>query len=801
LSEIKQLSDGKVRIDIDDFGGYSARRPPYTKIALNEFPVMDNYFMDRVNDMLIKRGGFLRFITNLPHSGKAIVSVFEYVTSAGVSYLITKSDNTTSGKLSYTVIVNPGSGIDFTALTWTDISTAENTGRQNFVVFKNRLYISNRNNGASVNKIWDATTGFQDVGCPPCDNTNIVFGSNGTGSLSLGKYYYICTYLYDDYQESGAFVYWDDDANTSTVDYYPSKSTTASGESIVLTIPVINNIKGIKVYRSLPNDSTMFYYVTTIKRDFTIGTEQFEDKVADINLGNAINPVLLLDLKKPFISKYQTVHKDRLVSANLAEDLYTAFGSSEISLATSGTGGNLDNNAIYKYRFYKGWIINNGSLSPQIVLSPYVEKQITSGGSSGTTASNTITLSRNGWYGLIFAQRTSGGGSDFKWINRQWGLGQKVLSSPFTDTVADGSRVDEFQNLFIAEGLTNYRSYVAFSDPSRPDLFSNLQLDEQGNVVPNANVFKIGQDDGQAITGIFSEYNRVVVFKERSIHTISTSAQSKEFWVSNVLHKKIGATDNCVLQLPNSEYFFAKIDDGNSVKGSIKFYHWNGQGIPIEVSSKIDTLLNNTATFQIYDMTYDDKKDWVYVNILNNATEYTLIYDMSIRDEKNHGMWYVWYNDYTYQLGNRGMCKLKDFGVVFGTAGGSIATVSDSQVKDKIVVAGSDEQQTIRTYLQSKTFDFKDQDFDLRKFRVTVEVGSASSLVISYIHKIDDVSEVVPYATLPTIGAGITIRVMTGLKGNCARYYFRLRTGSDTPHKILEMSLDLIRRHYQAGGK
>ncbi|MEG7787036.1 hypothetical protein U2388_14915, partial [Listeria monocytogenes] len=86
-----------------------------------------------------------------------------------------------------------------------------------------------------------------------------------------------------------------------------------------------------------------------------------------------------------------------------------------------------------------------------------------------------------------------------------------------------------------------------------------FSVNPNNTITINPNTIRIGEDNGDAITGMFSEYNRVVVFKENSLHAIFTSAQSKSFWVSNVIHDKIGATDRCILQLPDSKFFFGKV--------------------------------------------------------------------------------------------------------------------------------------------------------------------------------------------------------------------------------------------------
>lgn len=800
MSEIKSINNGKRRILIDNFGGYNAKLSPFTKIPINEFPVMDNLYLYKGNDMLIKRGAITKFVTNLPHSTKAIVSIFEHILSTGENYILTKSNNGSSSKFSITNI----NGVAPLGVSWSDISTSEETGRFDMLSFKDKLYIANRNGGSSTNKVWyyngGYTAGYLDMGCPPCNNALITSSTSGS-TIPAGTYYYAVTYLYDDFQESAAMI----KGILGSTFFYPFV-VLASPKDITLAIPEGNTrVSAYKVYRSKVDDPSVYYYHTTVK-DLTAsgGFYTFLDTKLDDELGYAIEPSLLTgDMKKPYKSKYQTVHKDALVQANLKEDLYTPFSSGDVTVAASASGGALDAGAVYKYRFYKCWAINTGGDRARLLLSPYLEKSVTT---SGTGAVDITFAATNPWCGLVVVQRTAGGTTDFKWIlstsgtdPNEWIYGKTINTSTYVDTVSDSNRYGDLADLTIAPSTTSFGSYVAISDTSKPDIFSTLEINTDGSIIPASNVFKVGQDDGDSITSIFSDYNKIVVFKDRSIHVINTSAQSKNFWFSTIVEEKVGASERCAVKIANGEYFFGKITTETSGKSSVKFYHWNIGGIPYEVSVKIDSLLNITGTFTIYDITYDSNKKWIYITLYNSANSrtYILIYDMSIRDENQFGLWYVWYNSVA-DLDCRGLYKLKDYGVVIGTGEGGLSNEKSAVYRDSISGTNRD----IVVSLQSKTFDFEDSDFDLKEFKTIFYVGTGvdSSLgTINYTSKIDNESE--STTALSSFTAGKIGKSKLSLTGSCSQYYFRIEAYGDVPFKILAMMLDVIPRFETEGGK
>jgi hypothetical protein len=799
MSTIKKLPNDKLRIEIDDFGGYNSRVTPFTKVPLNAFPVFDNYTMDRVNDMIIKRKGIRRFIDEQIGT-ESIESIAEHKTSEGNDFVIAKSE--TSLKYADINGVNPAVQLYF------DISTSESPGRIDFLTYQNRLYVANRNEGANVNKVWaNQENEFHEHGLIPCNNALIDASYIDQGDVPAGTYYYAVTFLYEGSQESGALLRFKD---VSGWKYYPCVVNPATNGLTLDDIPTGNErVTARKIYRSKKNDPTAYYELVTIPDNTTV---YYYDNTLDTNLGTQINPALLSDLKKPYRSKYQAVHKETLLQGYLTDDLYKPFENGDVAVTEElEDTGSLTAGATYKYRIFKAWLVNESNVKPRIILSPYIEKTLTLTSGSAVNINFIAGLSSGGWTGLVAIQRTEANSSVFKWIESKFVYGAPLLYpsiTAFVDTIADVSMLYDppsdkvFQTKFPQNYYSVFNSYVALSDTSKPDSFSGFSVNSNNAITINPNTIRIGEDNGDAIVGIFSEYNRVVVFKENSLHAIFTSAQSKSFWVSNVIHDKIGATDRCILQLPDSKFFFGKVMNEFSGKGSVKFYLWDGQREPVEVSTNIDTILNNTGTFTIYDLAYDDYKKWIYITVKDSVLSrtYILIYDLSLG-----GVWYVWYND-LQDLAVRGMFKLKNYGVVFGAVG-TIHTQKDNAFIDEILTSGSFTDKKITAIFQSKTFDFGDMDYDLEKFRLSVYARSIDqsvrreSLIFDYYHKIDNDTEVL-YKQLPAIAVLPNLkRPFITLRGNCSSYHFRIVNAQAIDYVIPFASLDLMPRHIAEGGK
>lgn len=784
MSEIKQLPEGKLRIIVDDFAGYNAKQSPYTKLGINEFPVMDNYYMNKGNEMLIKRDGARRFITAIGTAGETIQSLYQHRTKSGNDFLMIKNSTT----LYYTDIA----GIDPAGASYTTLSTNEVTGRYDFLSYQDRLYIANRT--GKYNAVWKGSTSLYEMGCVPCNNTGITLAQPGAGNLVAGTYYYAVTFLYEDSQESAPLLWW---KFLTDYNYYPRIVVSGSKYVTLANIPLGNaRVTKRKIYRSKVNDATDYYYLTTIENNTDT---TYTDNKADADLSTLIDPIIFSDMGRPYRSKYQTVHKEVMLQGNLTETLYTS--DSTVAVAQSMSGGAMNTGAVYKYRFYKAWIVNTGATKPHFILSPYVEKQVTTTGSGSID----ISLTGDGWNGIMFIERTSGGGSDFLWLPITQMFGERVTgaSQTFNDGVADGGRIATgiYEGYITMEIIgqtvpTTFPSYVSGSDALKPDSFSSIEFDANGLLVPTSGTYKVGDDDREEITGMFSEYNRVVVFKENNICVISTGNQTKNFWVTNTIVKGIGADHRGIVALPNIGYFFVKTRNDYSGHGSLVFYLWDGQSLPVEVSTKIDTLLHNASSFTVYDLAYDTKANWVYVTLLNssNSRRYVLIYDLKLSG------WYVWYNSVA-ELKTKALVYHDQYGILIGTDYSSVHRFKEDTLYDEIynTVLTAWEDDTIKTAWQLKTLYFDDVDFDLDKIRVAIQSGSAS-VTMGMISKINDDSES-SAQFFTAVASGKLKRPSLRLRGNCSHCYFRFENTDASKHRILGLILDIIPRHQEAGGK
>lgn len=793
MSEIKSLKDGKSRIVIDNFGGYHFRRPPHTKQPLNEFPVMDNFYMDKTNDRLIKRTGFSRFVESKFRDDVPVENLYEYVNTDGDRYLVAKTNEGATGRLGQALIgsFEPASVNPYLA-SWDTFSSSEKAGKLDMLTFKNKLYIANRDNGNDPNTVWNGTD-YLEMGCPPCKTNKItsIVSSAATGGLAEdSSYSYIVTFLYDNFMEGGAI---------GGVTGIARSGTTSVGHNALLIsgLPTGNaRVTARKIYRSKAADPTTFYYAGIVGDNTTT---TYLDIVSDEELGDLVPYESFNDLKKPYRSIYQTEHKGRLFQGNLQDGLFESPEGFTLTAVTDGSGGLTT--GLYKYKIYKLWVGSVAGATDFLGAKIYglPTTLIVSVAGANNAVDITYTGSEDPWWNLVAIERTAVNGEDY----RDVGLtpADPINYPTVRDSIPDSAR-SSLGYLGLGSEQAIYPSTVSWSDSGKPDLFSNLRILSDGNQSVNANSINIGQDDGQRIVGIFSELNRVVVFKDRSIHSLSTNLNSPNFWTANVIRSDIGANKGDILQYADNRYFFATTDTTYANNNIVKFFTWDGQNAIYEVSTKIESLLTDEGLLSVYDMAYDAKKEWIYITMRNERTErnYVLIYDTSIRDEKQAGMWYVWYNSVA-NFGARALALTKDYGVIFGTEWGSAHWQEHDKLTDEIADEATFVSESITTKLQSKTFDFNDTDFDIAKFHLTVGAGSGDIEIIDFYYKLDDAAEVLIPSISPTISANQTRRFHKSLSGTASRFYFRIENSDDTQYQILSLALDIIPRFETGGGK
>lgn len=654
-------------------GGVNQFNDP-SKIGENEFMVYDNLISlnQGRHGNATKRKGFESYNTAETNSNVEIQSIFHYKnpgTAKSVDRLIVKSAST----LEYL------SGSSFT-----DIATGMGSGKVDFEVANTNLYIAGVLNGSNekvTNKYYDGTN-YLDMGCVPCNNAGISLGLEGAGStIGAGTYYYIVTFLYGN-QESGVL------------------SGTSAGNLLVIVLGsgqtgiTLSNIptgsarvSARKIYRSLSNTSaegpTEFYYVGVINDNTTT---TFTDRVPENELATPITRESFFELKRPYISKYHSLHSERLVQGNVVEKQYEAIPSADITLAQT-TGGGLSLGT-YTYRFYKIWIDKNkfGSAFKDYNISLALEKTVVVSG-----LNNAVNITYSGsddWFEFIIWTRTSAGGTVFNFAS-SGGFARKSVYAPYKDIVADASLVPVSLNISL-NSRTEYSNLIAWSEVGKPDLY------------PSANTLEVGETS-QEITGIFSEENRMVIFKERGIFEIKTEVKDSRYWSVRKIVEHIGAPNkNSIVHLPSGGFVFYS---GTNI------YLWDGRNQPVRIS---DPVYQEVQAITSVHCGYDKVRNWLWaVYNTASATGRALIYDL------NNGKWYPFTEDgvplTVVQLKLGSPYQLTDGTMIFGgTNAGRLmkygtnnqdnlnstgTTFANSQIRVKIQTRMYDTWRTVKEFI------------------------------------------------------------------------------------------------------
>ena len=547
-----------------------------------EFPILENVANSYGHrKKLVKRFGYNQYNTNQLDTTHAIQSIYEANFSSGAK-LLGNSSNTSNSVLK--AIIDPYTG------SWGVPGATLHTGADvnsilQYTMLKDKVYIANL--VGSANAVYDSTN-YLDMGIAPCQ-TNLMAGTGavvaGGGKTSSKLYVYIVTFLTSDEQESGSTG-------------WTGVSTGVADTAVNLTsVPISANtrVTARKIYCSLAltsfNDLDFLYYVGIINDNTTT---TYQDTTADINLFTPIPPNLLFQFKKPYISKYHTVHKNRLVPANLTENLYTPLLATDFTLTSSNGGGTLTGGRTYNFRFAKSYLVDITGGQLEYNTSNYISKSITIGG--GDNAINiayagSLTDAWSKYWAICMT--TNAGGTDFQvyapFTNIQGSTDILAIPGVLGKTIVVNQ---PFQTNI------NLNSTVAWSDEFKPDLFSSVATEQ------------IGQDDGDHITGIASEEDRIIVFKQKSIHYIDTRYTDSNNWYANKLLDGIGADDYSLIQFGNMYAF----KSNRSVAGLGTFdviYIWDGRTFPQAIGYKIVGYMSGKSTATFKNITYDSSNNWL----------------------------------------------------------------------------------------------------------------------------------------------------------------------------------------------
>lgn len=778
------------RIYINDFSSGVNSFIDQTKLKDNEFPVFENAAVNPYGNhgSFVKRNGYTEVSSNQIDGAHGILSLFEARFSNGNKYLIGNSAHSTASVLKTLLYDNT---VGYQNAWSSSLATGiPYNNKLYYTMLRNKVYLSNIGNGANPNYVWNETN-YLEIGCPPCINsqTTINPAAQGRdGELGSGAYFYLVVFVYDYIQESGVIAYAK--TGVQTVNYFDVLEpyvSTVTNDSVLINLPISPNARctSRKIYRSKAEANvrippSFMYELTTINDN---STTTYLDKTPDTELGTAIRPIQLYSLNKPYISKYVTNHKNRLVQGYLTENLYTQLNAGDFTF-TPTAGGNLTQGFTYTYRLRKIYPVNNNGFL-EYKVGPVTEIQPEQ--LSGLNNSYSISYSgSDAWANNIQIQRNSQTNpSEFKYpqggTNRwkNFGYGWAFSEFPVSDTTGDNGLVDI--KIKLIESVTNetvYPSGVSFSESGKPD------------VVPAGNVINVEQTDGDPITGIFSEEDRLIIFKHKSIHYIDTRFTDSNNWRANKLYEGIGADD--AIQVKGG-YFFRLNKTVQGLGSLDMFYLWDGVRTPQHAGDLIINYVKDNSMTLFKDMIYDHSNELIQI-IMCNGINKTWLLKYSIET----GKWFVDTNDTDLSLTT--IVSTKDKGVLFGNGSGHLIMYDETKWQDKINGVNRDYTAAIQT----KTFIIPDKD--IRPYLLAANIIKGSNFTgLTLIYSVDGLMEAVDNTTMVSPGSGfarLKSRLFTGANDKSYReLYFRLTEQSNSSFRLLSIALEHSEEHESGMGR
>jgi hypothetical protein len=680
---------------VTDFSGGIKSYTDPTKINEMEFPIYENAQPKSFgkNKAFNMRFGYDQYNTHQFNGTKTIVTLYEALFSSG-AVLVGNDSDSSSSLMRY--VATPYTGA-FTSISGSGGSAF--SSQLQYAMLRDRLYIANVNDGSTAyaNRVWDKTN-FLDAGCPPCNVTAMTASAGATGVLN-GLYHYVVTFEYDGKQESATIFPID----SSSLLPRPIASGLTNKMVDLAGVPTGNaRVTARKIYRTKTNTYAPLYYLTTLNDNTTT---TYTDNMPDANLGTEADTTGLTDMQKPYISKYLCTHKDRLVSAYLTENYYTPLTSADVTVASSATAGSLTANGAYTFRFYKVWrdnLDNAGNVQFRYSLPYTVTGQLTGGNQSFDISY----IGTNSDFGFIaFEMATTNGGAVFGFPTIASLIGTALASFPINTGIA-GQLANPMPNIFASQfGIqTTYNSNVSISNAGTPDLTDRLNDKE------------IAFNNGDFITGLHGETNRVLAWKQKSIYAINTDTLDSTYWYTTKLIDGIGADDYSVKQFSLGNGFGYVWKSSRYVEGIGTFeiiYLWDGLGEPKPIGYDVLGYFSANSVTTFVDVIHDSSNNYIRIIMSGGLGKNEMIYDLS------NNMWVSNYNNNT-TLAFNCYCNTKSYGVLIGDTSGYVNYYNKALFRDKIATVATDYTANVQT----KTFMSTNADLFLRRLTFDIEAGA-----------------------------------------------------------------------------
>jgi len=554
-----------------------------------EVTKFENMILNSIGGKAVKRGGINIFEGNA--AGGRHYSLHDCITSAGVNYILS-AISTKVRKLN--VATN----------TWSDLKTGLTTNKKTRISSYGDKYILT--NGTDTPFITDLSSAW-DLTIDEPNIQAVTAARASAGSLTVDKRYrWILVYVTStgDYsQPSKPFGF----TNSTLQDYNTTETTYLQINFSNLPVSSDTRVTGRLLFRTEGNGST-YYLVTALDNTDTT----YNDGNADADLDTSYLISYLADFD---YAKYSVSHLSRLFFANIKLKYLTITPPAHVPF--TATNGDHGSNAIDEgtYRYKVTFLNSKGRES---VASTYVE--VVADAAMGIT-DNQITLQR-----LPFPRIGAG---DFDpdithiRIYRTKEIGTYGSTNYYW--VADNGRTDgdyiditNDTSLTTAYPKSGTGKYDEESSAKKSAvIFSNIGKISE---FPPENMFNIYPDDGDEITGIFSEPDGIIVFKTNSICKLYTQGSPASWRVIKIIDN-MGCDNGESIVKAGSVYYFLN---------KKLVYRFNGNSKPEPVGIHIINSLSAITTF--YDAIYNIKKNWYILT----GDDTLFIYDEII------GTWYIW---------------------------------------------------------------------------------------------------------------------------------------------------------------
>lgn len=315
------------------------------------------------------------------------------------------------------------------------------------------------------------------------------------------------------------------------------------------------------------------------------------------------------------------------------------------------------------------------------------------------------------------------------------------FSATATGTYADGGRVagsnyfflgitkidattfdDVAEDYYLALGAKYLEQSGIEAIPTDGTYTSTVKFSAiDSEIFPAANEFNVFKNDNDAITGIFSDNNGVVVFKERNIYKIYTETDDSTYWQLRKVVNGVGCSDPySIVQIKDLGFIFCM----NNV-----FYVWSGQGEPVSISDPIQSTLD-ALTFTDITGTYYHKDNWViWAYSTSGITGQALVYDLNLK------VWYHFVKN-TIDAAQPNLALLYPYvtktGVLlFGSSFNRLYYYNRSSYVDDLNTTGSTFAEK-NIALKLKTKDWDTYAFNIKRYQAKVHSG-ANGTAATYI--------------------------------------------------------------------